>query len=862
MKKRLLKTLIMSSVLLTGCRTHADSSTPMISESTSTVDNEIQKIYESYKANGGTLSYEEWLASIRGKDGMDGKDGKDGFDGKTPYIGENGNWWIEKTDTGVKATGSDGKTAWSNTILPSTGGYVLSSSGSAVEGEDVTFTAYPDSGYRLKSLLLNGSEQEMTNNSVTVKMVNGGFVVQAYFEVTIEKVELTMSVYYDNNDRHMKFIEGAAATLPYASVDGNSYKAGDFKPVWKAIQKNLNIKIDDVSPTGKVSIKDNFSTLVSQAFKANDKEVNIAQGNSDQILSEGTTKGTILDLNAYLDQMPNFKKFLDDNPVVKKTISAADGKIYYAPYFDGYDDLEKMMMLRQDWVEKLLDGVLPTTLDSTVVSSKYQPFYTTDINSTVDVLNAADDTATAKATITKNIPAAKNIIKQMNDTANLTGAQAVKMLRDYIDEIYGTTYGTKRSELFCGGKAVYDVDELVALFRCVKANAKFLTGKDDVNIVPLFPRAKTSDRTTDLYRFLQFFGVRGVEARNQWFYVNKEGKLVDTRGTAEFATGLEKLHEMYSEGLIMQGFTDTQISGKDDYRGPFYTCATDSKTIGFATYDYNQTTTAYNDTTKDSAMKLVSILPATADWDDGSNGNFIHYTESWRSVKTQGWFITDQTAKDSKKLAKALKLFDYLYSDEGNRLMSYGPDEYLEKNADGSIKTMDYQGKQVPVLSTGCKNEMKTLASGNYTNYYRYYLGGTLPVGYIKEQGMEYQAVSTKAQPSLNVLNKAIQYGVLQHVNHKTDNANHFYDIVPTTLPFTQAENTNLGYNFTALNTAFTFDKTKVMTISKVVIDGWGTYDSLDFSSKEKYLTTIKTTLNTDGFTTIYNDGYTRFKAL
>lgn len=31
-----------------------------------------------------------------------------GKDGLTPYIGENGNWWIGETDTGVKAAGQDG----------------------------------------------------------------------------------------------------------------------------------------------------------------------------------------------------------------------------------------------------------------------------------------------------------------------------------------------------------------------------------------------------------------------------------------------------------------------------------------------------------------------------------------------------------------------------------------------------------------------------------------------------------------------------------------------------------------------------------------------------------------------------------
>ena len=66
----------------------------------------------------------QWQASvntvINGKDGADGKDGLNGADGKdgvngvdgkdgeTPHIGENGNWFIGETDTGVKAAGQDG----------------------------------------------------------------------------------------------------------------------------------------------------------------------------------------------------------------------------------------------------------------------------------------------------------------------------------------------------------------------------------------------------------------------------------------------------------------------------------------------------------------------------------------------------------------------------------------------------------------------------------------------------------------------------------------------------------------------------------------------------------------------------------
>ena len=79
------------------------------------VDQEIYHIYELYLASGGDLTYEQWLNSIRGKDGADGL---------TPHIGENGNWFIGSSDTGVKAqgptgpqgsqgqSGSNGKTAY------------------------------------------------------------------------------------------------------------------------------------------------------------------------------------------------------------------------------------------------------------------------------------------------------------------------------------------------------------------------------------------------------------------------------------------------------------------------------------------------------------------------------------------------------------------------------------------------------------------------------------------------------------------------------------------------------------------------------------------------------------------------------
>ena len=49
------------------------------------------------------------LSTLKGRDGETGQDGASGKDGNTPFIGENGNWWIGDTDTGVKAAGEKGE---------------------------------------------------------------------------------------------------------------------------------------------------------------------------------------------------------------------------------------------------------------------------------------------------------------------------------------------------------------------------------------------------------------------------------------------------------------------------------------------------------------------------------------------------------------------------------------------------------------------------------------------------------------------------------------------------------------------------------------------------------------------------------
>ncbi len=128
-----------------------------------------------------------------------GKDSDIYIDSKTGdlYQKDNGTWSLvmnikgEDGSSGSSGSnGQDGKTAWSNTILPSEGGYVIPSAGSALVGEDVTFTVVPDSGYLLSSLLIFNNGEEVTLPEATVEnsevsytlaMQEGGFVVSATF---------------------------------------------------------------------------------------------------------------------------------------------------------------------------------------------------------------------------------------------------------------------------------------------------------------------------------------------------------------------------------------------------------------------------------------------------------------------------------------------------------------------------------------------------------------------------------------------------------------------------------------------------------------------------------------------------------
>ena len=178
----------------TGVKAQGEQGDPGVSvvSIVKTGSNENVDTYTITYSDGNTSTF----TVTNGVDGVSIK-GDPGKDGHTPEIKINsdGYWEIDGVSTGILAQGPQGdpgQTAWSNTILPSYSGYITVSVGSALEGEPVTFYAYPDEGYKLSQLYLNNEnvikDFDFSTNSITVPMVKNGYVVRGVFSMNTHDV--------------------------------------------------------------------------------------------------------------------------------------------------------------------------------------------------------------------------------------------------------------------------------------------------------------------------------------------------------------------------------------------------------------------------------------------------------------------------------------------------------------------------------------------------------------------------------------------------------------------------------------------------------------------------------------------------
>jgi len=574
-------------------------------------------------------------------------------------------------------------------------------------------------------------------------------------------------------------------------ADGVTYHTGDLKPTWVEMEKILGIKFED-------KYMGNNTTKEFDYWKDRLNEVDMISGTAST-LSEFGEAGSIVNLADYMDQMPNFKAYLEANPIVLLSVTGntKTGAIYFSPYFDGVNDIERMPLMRVDWLEKLLDGegAFAAEACGTTAEAVYEPYMPTSGKIEIET-PTADGTATE--TVTKDYDAAGNIVALMNAAGPMSGVDAVNMLRDYIDKAYNGYYGTKRSDLFVGVNAAWDADELVALLRCVVANANTLNGTDLV--YGLFSREDNNNqRRVDMFRLAgHLFGVRGMESRQDYLYIGTDGMLHDARQETAAYEALGRMNAMAKEGLISRAYLNTEEVNSGNYL---------ENDLGFMSYDYNQTQTIMNGTKLQEGEKYMAAMVPVACWQDGTEGgNYMRFTESWRSVKTDGWGISKAGVEgDEEKLKAALALIDYAFSEKGQILMSYGPDAFIKTKDDGSYETFLFNGKEMPVIADETAKELQELASGNYTNFARKWLGSTL--SFVKSQAFEYQCTNEIGKEGAGRISTAIGLGTIKHPELAVCE-NPWYTSVPTVLPNTKVENDELN-SYTELTAKGKFNQGK-----------------------------------------------------
>lgn len=651
--------------------------------------------------------------------------------------------------------------------------------------------------------------------------------------------ELRMATGYNNASTGISFdadTAGSGVTL----ANGKTYNTGDMKPTWVAVQEKLGFTIKDVYSGKKASEEFDY-------WKAQMDQVDMVSGTAS-LLTENSD--LMINLAEHLDEMPYFKAYLEKNPIVRLSITGStnNGGIYFSPYFDGVNDIERMPLMRTDWVKKLLDGDGEFTADNSnsTAAPVYQPYMPTEGKLTVDVVKL-DGSGTE--TVTKDYDTAGNIVAKMNEAGSMTGVAAVNMLRKYIDEAYGGYYKNDRSNLFIGQNAAWDADELVALLRCVVANPQTLNGTDSVE--GLFSRQDNNlQRRVDIYRFAgTLFGVRGLESRQDFLYVGTDGELHDARQDADAYAAMDRMNAMGKEGLLSKNFMDNAEAKSDQYL---------ESDTGFMSYDYNQTQTAYNQSKLQDGEEYMAAMVPVALWQDGtSGGKWMRFTESWRSVKTDGWGISAKGVEGNEdKLKAALTLIDYAYSPEGQILMSYGPDEFIKTNADGSYVTFNFNGNEMPVIKDETYNEMWEKANGSYTDYARKYLGSTL--SFVKSQAFEYQCTHEVGKVGAGYISNAIRYGTISHPELALA-SNSWYTSVPTVLPQTETENTEIA-GFTELGSKGKFAQSgddAGNIFLDIITKG---YSGEGTSSAEETLKTVSDTWNGSVYLELRNDAWNRLK--
>ena len=591
-----------------------------------------------------------------------------------------------------------------------------------------------------------------------------------------KSVELKMNLAYGNKSQTITYAQSSPLTLP----DGKTVvTSGQLKPFWSYVAGELNINMKDVTVQDQKA-KDMITTAAATGFS----DATVYGGNSigESLMSYGT-QGMFVSISKLIDQgnLPNFKAYLEKNPNVKSAITAYDGQIYHIPYIAEIGQYARDFYMRKSWVTGLLDGDSQSYDTETVINKSYTGNFTGANARTGS--NGGSVTPKTGVTITKKTN--QNIIEIMNNLSSMNGVNLAQALKQYINDNYDYT---NPSELYLGEKAAYDMDELVALFRVIKSNPKFLTGGKAKEVYPYFTRQ--SKYREDLLRFSTYLDggrVHGSDSYESRFEIDKNGELQYTYSKESVYNNLSAYSQMYKEGLFYNDCLD--LKNTANFRSRLYgTDSADNAQYGFMTFDFTASTTA-------DALNsdVVGVLPPVSK----VNGIWQYYIDNSRVIKPDGWSIS--TASSQEQILRAASLFDYMFSEAGAKAQNYGLPDML----DNSNTFVGPDGVTYPKYDSWTTTTASKVANGDLSSFLRNWVGSLMPVGYAKEIGFEYQYTSERGFDAWRLLqNSTCNIPTYDGKGISGDNPN-YYKLVPPVFSLTKIQNETLQNDTSMSNSDF-----------------------------------------------------------
>ena len=679
------------------------------------------------------------------------------------------------------------------------------------------------------------------------------------------------------NQGYLTYGRGDNSKAPdtYQTVDGKTLQKGQsVAAIWQDIATNMNCSFADAALAGADTKTSMINAINAKYVGTANKNIDMLQITTANEFNSAVNNGDFINLSAYKDQLPNLWAWLDAHAGVRDQMIQGTGNnkgIYYTPYFDGVDQVEKGFSMNAQIVRSLLDNDKSDATKDFNKIDGYDTAYTVDVHYTVPYITDMNNQEIAVAKknadgtygaskINVTITEESNVITKQNALAVKNGENLVSTLKQYLIDTYGNYISKsaggratgdavvyeKLSDIFVSTSACYNADELIALLRCVKANPQKLTGSASAVMIPVFPRTAEANRASIFFEMAQMFGLRGTNGEKARFWINKDGQLVDTE-TQEYALDcLDLMHALQEEKLFPE--TANWMRDGADPKGDYRANEMKDGTC-FMTYDYLNVA-AYN---KDAdpnqkTAEMQGVLPPVAKWPfttDNSGKTIVgatdkgysytRFTEDNRSLKDGGWSIVAKNVTDKSKLYKCLQIIDYLYTEEGSMLECYSYN-MKDKNGTGSGDNFSNAvatgvarvgGQYYPVLTKEFKDAQKAATKGTWHNYMTMYLGSCLGVGNIRSNFLESQLTGSYQKVGTEKYENGLATGAMYLAQTQGTN---FLRSVPTTIAYASAQQTSIDTNSKTLSSWWEITKTKNLWTSSmlnVVYSGWETAGAL-----------------------------------